>query len=265
MRKKLPIIPLTISVVVGFGAFISVFGYLNKLKQTDRIALEKKLVEEKLPTYTIVYAKEEIEEFKKIEKKDLEILKLTGEKKPANAFLSLSDVVGKYAQLKIPKGNILQAGNISDKEKAKNITDIIPIGKRAVAIQISDTVLDFINPGDRVDLIADFVSTKKNKQSYSKMILQKVLVLAKGSVIAQDGETGSTISLAGKGNENMLTFALSYKEAESISAILKEQQKLRVVFRSVKDNRRFKTTGTSAKYLLEGTEDLLKHKKKIIF
>ena len=264
MRKKLPIVPLAISIAVGLAAFISVLGYLNNIKQKDRIALEKKLTEAKLPTYTMIYAKEDIPEFKKIEQKDIEVLKLTGEKKPDNVYLSISDVVGKYAQVKIPKGDILQGQSISEKEKAKNITDIIPIGKRAVTVQINDTVLDFINPGDRVDLIADFISTEKNKSSYSKIILQKVLVLAKGSLIIQDEEGGGTVSISGKGNENMLTFALGYKEAESLSAILKEQ-KLRVAFRSSKDNNLYKTVGTSAEYLLEGAEDLTNRKRKIIF
>lgn len=244
MKKNIPIIPLIVSVALGVGTLFVSYSYLNQVKNKQKIELEKKLKIEMLPKYKIVVSKRDIKAYSELKVEDFEVITLEGKNQPKNVLVDPKALEGKYAALDILNGDIIQRSSVAEAGKPQTIQDIVPVGKRAVSVKISDTVLDFVKPGDKVDLLADFADN--NGQPYSKLILQNVMVLAKGNQIGPEHGI-----LPGQGtpkDANMLTFALDVKQAEALSSLA--TRKIRVVWRSNQDSKIAETAGTSAEYLL---------------
>lgn len=241
MKKNLPIIPLILSVTLGLASFVLILNYLNQIRRKDKAVLEKQMKIKTIPTHKIIVSKQLIEANQEIEANMLEFFTISGDNVPKNVFEEIKDIEGKFAIHSIPAGNIVQKSSVNVTGRPKVIQDIIPNGMRAVSLQISGTVMDFIKPGDKVDVLAEYA--QPDGTNFSKVILQDILVLAKGNQIGEEK------GLGGLTNSNMLTFALSVKQAEAISA-LGNSRKLRAILRGNKDQSRVSSTGTSVNYLL---------------
>lgn len=258
MNKNLPIIPLILSVLLGFASFALILNYLNGIKQKDRAVLMKEMEVQKIPKFKIVVASKNIGEFEKLGKANLKTIELAGKEAPKNTFKTVAELEGKFASFDIAAENIIQKSIVGDKPKPKTIHDVIPEGMRAISLQVADTVMDFVSPGTRVDILGDFTSTDGTK--YSKIILQNVLVLAKGNQIEAKKETSEPGSNARSGTgSTLITFALTIKQAEALSILdSQSKQKLRVALRSKRDSQRVYTEGTSADYLIGEREEIKK-------
>lgn len=258
MKKSIPIIPLIISLALGAATFIFVLGYLNDMNAKQKLALEKKLEITKMPEYKIIIAKAPIGEYGKFSDANIEVITLKGEVPPKNVFNDPKELVEKFALKDIVVGNVIQKSDVIGTARPKSIQDVVPSGMRAVSIKIKDTVLDFVKPGDKVDLLADF--TDSSGEKYTKIVLQNVLVLAKGNRIDNVPTSGDKPNQ--NTNSDLLTFALTIKQAEAITA-LTARTALKVAWRANKDNKIILTEGTTAKYLIgekDSPEELFKSK-----
>lgn len=243
MKKNIPIIPLVLSLLLGLVAFFAILKYLNQIKLQNKRAVEKELRIKSLPAFNLVLAKRAISVAEPLTKDKLMTISLKSEpeNKPKNVFYSVDALRGQYAASDIPAGNIIQQSQVTaEANELRTIQDLIPVGMRAISLEVTNTVLDFINPGDKVDLLAEL--TRGGSEKYSKIILQNVLVLAKGN-LTQAGKR----AISQPSKNNLLTFALTVKQSEALSAV-GANQKIRVILRSSKDSKFVETTGESMDY-----------------
>ncbi len=93
---------------------------------------------------------------------DVEIAYVAPEVKSARVLTESAQAIGKVAVVDIPKGDQILAGSVSTAASSAPAADTIardvPVGMRAVAIAMEETVGvgGFVQPGDRVDVIVSY-------------------------------------------------------------------------------------------------------------
>lgn len=125
------------------------------------------------------------------------------------------------------------------------LSAIIAEGKRAITVRVNEIigVAGFALPGNFVDVI---VSTKdeskgKNDQSISKIVLEKILVLAVGEVASRDETKPKAV--------NAVTLEVTPEEAEAID-LARSVGQLSLVLRNQVDTVSVKTGGVTKDVLL---------------
>ncbi|MGE5373233.1 MAG: Flp pilus assembly protein CpaB [Solirubrobacterales bacterium] len=94
------------------------------------------------------------------------------------------DIIGKIALVAIPQGEIIQANTVvKPGDPSQGFSYVIPEGKRAMTIEISDTngVNGMLRGGNRVDLITT-VSGQGEGGTVALVVLQDIEVLAVGAL-----------------------------------------------------------------------------------
>lgn len=213
-NKKLFIIAL----IFGVAATLSVYYYLSKVEES---------MKQTEPVKQVVTAKITINQGTIINKDMIELKELKDGSIPPSSFYSLDDVVGRIAKEKIYKGETVIHDRIADDiYKQKHLAYSIPKGYRAITLQYNPVmgVSGFIQPGDYVDIIGTYVQENSpNDSNISKIILQKVLVLAIGPnpdiKVERDLKDINTITLAVKpGEAEKITYT---EELASIKLLLR--------------------------------------------
>ena len=101
---------------------------------------------------------------------------------------TLAQVKDRVTLAPVEKGEVLSLAATADKSAVYGLAAIIPPGKRAMSITVdaTDVVPGLLQPGQRVDVVASFVS---GSDSVAKTILQNVPLLAvNGSATASPAE-----------------------------------------------------------------------------
>lgn len=101
---------------------------------------------------------------------------------PVGAKSEKSALMDRLTSASIAVGEIILDGHLASPEAKGGLSDSIATGKRAVALAVSEVgdVAGFALPGNYVDILLS--GKDVNGQSFSKIILEKVLILA----VAQD-------------------------------------------------------------------------------
>lgn len=167
------------------------------------------------------------------------------------AATSLDRVAGMITIASISKGEqvILSKLKAPEKEmtseREENLAQVTPPGKRAISI-VADNIASLsgmIKPGDYVDVLAAVQAPVKgaNGQITNKAsvvpLFQNILVLAVGTNMA--GATAASSRYAeqnNSGDNSLITLALDPEEANLI-AFVQEQGKIRLIMRSLNDNK----------------------------
>ena len=101
-------------------------------------------------------------------------------KVPANAIVYDQAFVGRISMSDLAPDQFVLDTQIAQRTKALGLAYGIARGQRGESIQLDivGAVTDFVQPGDRVDVLMDYV---KNEKIIVKTVLQDVLVLAQGT------------------------------------------------------------------------------------
>ena len=155
----------------------------------------------------------------------------------SGAITSQSEIVGKVSNTEIFSGEqIIVSKLISTGESgSKTLAYAIKPGMRAISIAVDETsgLAYMIAPGDRVDIIGQFLVSAPNetadssvKVSHAVMILENINILAVDNVLSKDGKIGGDSPAY-----TTLTLEVTPKQAMELSEAQFEGQ-LRAILRS---------------------------------
>lgn len=125
---------------------------------------------------------------------DVEVAYVTSQVKQARVLTESVQAIGKMAMVDIPKGDQILAGSVSTTIASAPTSDTfagdVPVGMRAVAIALEETVGvgGFVQPGDRVDVIASYELKPISPASSTLGQLGDLAGLE--DLISQDGAAG---------------------------------------------------------------------------
>jgi pilus assembly protein CpaB len=147
-------------------------------------------------TLPVVFAAANIEPTLEIQETMLELRNVPKDLVPETGFREKGEVAGRVASWPIPKGSAIGAMQLAAKGTPPGMAVRIADGYRAVAVKIDESagVAGWIKPGSRVDVVALLSSPNRGNESFSKVILQNVEVLAVGQDIGKAGETAAELT-----------------------------------------------------------------------
>ncbi|WP_373532086.1 Flp pilus assembly protein CpaB [Vampirovibrio sp.] len=101
-------------------------------------------------------------------------------------------VSGRVAKQTLFPGEPIFIQKVSGSNSAGGLTALIPVGKRAVTIAVSEIkgVAGFVKPGDHVDILSTFEIERNDEKSLKKTttVLQNILVLASAQTMVKDDD-----------------------------------------------------------------------------
>ncbi len=224
-------IMIVIALILGLIAATGIWQYLNKTQQK---------VKELTVTRSVVIAAKQIPAGKKIEETDLAIKELPAQAVPKDYPSSIDSLKGRLVMSTIQADEVITENRLVGEGAAGGLPVVIPPGQRAITIRVNEVVGvgGFINPGDRVDILS--VLKRSEDQTFSKTILQNVLVIAVGDKIFDPGVFSDPQPKV----VSQVTFALSPKNVEKL-ALASETGQIHLVLRPHDEKELALTTGAN--------------------
>ncbi len=192
-----------IAIVFGLLTAILAYKYLHNLKASYS---PSELVK-------VVAASSYIKKDSVIDSKQIKIIELPATYAHPLALHKEETVIGKIALADISAGeHILSSKLLTTNDMKKRLSYAVPKGKRAVSVAINDVsgVAGYIEPGDRVDVVATVdipVEGQSQSRTYTMLNLQNIQVLAIGEnlklVDDKKNSTNKTITLAVGADESL--------------------------------------------------------------
>ncbi len=146
-----------------------------------------------------------------------------------------SKVVGLKLGTPIQPGQTIMWTDLTtSSEERRDLSSLITPGRRGVAIRTSrdDHGILLVKPGDYVDILV--VTQKQNQKCKAAIILQRVLVLAKG--VETNPEAQQDMQRTAQERDSLLTLSLSPSETQLLQ-VAAEQGRLTVAIRNPEDPR----------------------------
>lgn len=168
----------------------------------------------------------------------------------ASAVTDVDQAVGSIARAEIVAGEqVLKEKLLPQKSSIGGLSNLIPLGMRAVSIPVSDVtgVSGLIMPGDRVDLIGTVdvevqvpanaatgqAQASEQKATVTHVLMQNVEVLAVGKNL-QPATTTEKGEKKAEGSSATITLAVPPEKMQAVAMIL-EKGKVSVALRSPAD------------------------------
>jgi pilus assembly protein CpaB len=166
---------------------------------------------------------------------------------PKKAIRSFDDLKNKLLNKPLGAEQFVTGDDLTDKEQG-GLPSVMPKGWRAVAIKVDagSSVGGFVLPHTRVDVVS--VVRQNENNTYSKIILQNVLVLAVDTLAGRP-EDGKQALVS-----NTVTLQVTPQQAETL-AMARELGTLNLILRAYGDEDKVATTGVTPKGANKGGMD----------
>lgn len=160
---------------------------------------------------------------------------------PAGAFTDLKKLEGRVTRAPIFKGEPILEPKLAQEGTKGGLTSIIQNGKRAISVKVNEVVgvAGFALPGSFVDVMVN--TTDSKNKSVSKIVLQRILVLAVAQEANRDETKPKVVSA--------VTLEVTPEEAEKID-LARSIGALSLVLRNAVDNNDTQTAGIDREDLL---------------
>jgi pilus assembly protein CpaB len=168
LPKNKYIIAMTISALIGIAVVILSAVWLNKI--------------ETITMSEVVVAADKLEPGVKLTTQKLMLKSWPKDSIPIGAVMRSDQLVNRTPKMEIAKGEVVLERMLAPLSNSGSMAVQIAPGKRAFTMSVNEAagVAGFAMPGNFVDVILN--SKDQNSQELSKIILQKILILA----VAQD-------------------------------------------------------------------------------
>ena len=172
---------------------------------------------------------------------------------PPGALNDTKKAVGRVLRTSIVRGDPISDAKLAPEGTVGGLSALISEGKRAITVRVNDVigVAGFALPGNYVDII---VSTQKDaapadhggkEQSISKIVLERILVLAVAQEVSRD-ETKPRVV-------NAVTLEVTPEQAENLD-LARSVGTLSLALRNQVDPQDAKTDGATKRTLLNETD-----------
>jgi pilus assembly protein CpaB len=190
MGKRSGVFMLLVAILLGVGTSYLVWRYVQNVQSAAQ-APEPVMVE-------VVVAKEDISARTVLRPEMLTLQRVPEEARHPQAYSNVDDVVGRVTFVPITANEQILSSKLVADRAASGLSFIIPPGKRAVSIGVSEVIGagGLILPGDHVDIIGIFDAGTMGKDM-AVMVLQNIEVLAVAQQLQGDaGERKSAVDQA---------------------------------------------------------------------
>jgi pilus assembly protein CpaB len=170
---------------------------------------------------------------------------------PSGAFRNIEDVTGRVARIDFLRDEVILEPKLAAKGTKGGLSAVIGEGKRAITVRVNDVVgvAGFALPGNYVDVIVNTMSdktstdktTQKDPLSVSKIVLEKILVLAVAQEAGRDDSKPKVV--------NAVTLEVTPEDAERID-LARSVGSLSLVLRNQIESAVTKTSGATKDSLL---------------
>ena len=221
-----------LAIVSALGTAMLLYLFLSSLSQPASIE-----------TTIVIVAVTDIPENTPITDAMIKTSELPTEAVVAGAITDKSEIIGKVSNTVIFSGEqLLSAKLISTGESdGETLAYAIEPGMRAISIDVDESsgLAYMIVPGNKVDIIAEFVTTIlstadgsiSDKKTYTTMILENITVLAVNNVFSKEGIADTDTPVY-----TTITLQVSPEQAMELSTAQFDAQ-LRVILRSPVDDK----------------------------
>lgn len=238
---------LLLALVAGLAAIFLIQGYLKRMELLNSERLNA--------TVKIVVAKANIPIATELAELHVETVDWPARHVLDGSYSSVEEVLGKTVRQNLVKGEPILNERLADEDVGRGLAAILADGIRAMAVKVDQVigVAGFVQPGDYVDVIVVMrpdVDTREQlklkAEVVSKVILQKVPVLAIGQHVVNQGNKPKTVQV--------VTLALTPNEAERL-ALASRHGVIQLTMRSRVDVDPIPTAGVTPVALLQPDEN----------
>jgi pilus assembly protein CpaB len=167
---------------------------------------------------------------------------------PPGAFSDAKSLDGRVVRTSLARGEPVLESKLAPIGTKGGLSAVIDKGDRAITVRVNDVVgvAGFALPGNFVDVI---VNTQQpggntNQQSISKIVLEKILVLAIAQQVSRDDTQPKVV--------NAVTLQVTPDQAEKLD-LARSVGTLSLVLRNQVDDGKLKTTGATKLTLLDAS------------
>jgi pilus assembly protein CpaB len=164
---------------------------------------------------------------------------------PAGAFTDLTVLKERVTKIPVLRDEVILETKLAPVGTRGGLSAVIAEGKRAITVRVNDVVgvAGFALPGNYVDVIVSTKDDRKEKddQNISKIVLEKILVLAVGEEAGRDDTKPKAVKA--------VTLEVTPGQAEAID-LARSVGQLSLVLRNQVDANSVKTAGITKDVLL---------------
>lgn len=226
------LIQISLSLLLAVAAGVLIFKWTSSVKQKGPVA-------QVANTVPVVVAKVDMKRGVKLTEEMVVVRKFTADSRPSGAFAEAEKLVGRVLNQAVGANEAVTAMKLADESViGGGVSALIAPGKRAMAVKGNKVMglAGFVRPGDRVDVIVS-LSVGLNDKPVTKLVLERVKVIATGSQLSPPDEDGKTASV------DVYTLELTPAESERM-ALAATQGTLHFALRNEQDEEKTLTTGS---------------------
>ena len=250
--------PGLIAIVLGVITALLVALYLNSLETSYRSGSQR---------VPVLVAKQYIDQGAMLDESLVEIRQVPKDYVQPRAINSLKDLCDSDGRrtfmvtTPIEKDEQIIVTKLAMLGLDTGVSAIIPTAKRAMTLTFDgDAVNGKIKPGNRVDIIGvfNYEDTANHPQEAAVTVLQNLFVLSVGNSMLgmqnrlnrKKGSAGEMAEAASAGGNVPVTFALTPKEAETLT-LCSEKGSLKLSLRPIGDDKYTETAGTRLREIVK--------------
>lgn len=245
-KSKRALIQITLSLLLAVVAGVLIFNWTSGVKKGPATPVAS--------TVPVVVAKADMSRGARLTAETLEVREYTADSRPSGAFSEISELDGRVLSQAVGVNEAVTALKLADESVlGGGVSALIEPGKRAMAVKGNAVMglAGFVRPGDKVDVIVSLV-VGQNDDPRTKVVLERVKVLATGTELTPPGEDGKTASV------DVYTLELTPGESERL-ALAATRGTLHFALRNEQDDEETLTTGSDVPRTLAA----LRPKKKV--
>lgn len=233
------LIQIALALVLAMVSGVLIFMW------TSRVAQQNTAPAAVADTVPVVVAKVDIRTGTKLDPDMLDTREFTPASRPSGAFSSIEEIEGRVLSVNVGGNEAITASKLADPSViGGGVSALIAPGKRAMSVKGNEVMglSGFVRPGDRVDVIASMTVGSRDT-AVTKLVLERVKVLATGTELTPPDEDGKTASV------DVYTLELTPKESERL-ALAATRGTLNFALRNEQDEEKVLTTGSTVRKAL---------------
>ena len=225
--------------LIQIGISLLLAGVAGVLMFMWSSGASKRVEPQKANTVPVVVAKVDMKRGVKLTEEMVELRNYTKDSRPSGAFSDPAKLVDRVLNVPVGRNEAVTATKLADESVfGGGVSSLIEPGKRAMAVK-GNAVMGlsgFVRPGDRVDVIVS-LTVGKDDDPVTKLVLERVKVIATGTQLSPPNEEGKTASV------DVYTLELTPPQSERL-ALAATRGTLHFALRNELDKESILTTGS---------------------
>lgn len=245
------LIQIGVALMLAIGAGVLIFMWTSNLTKQPKQASVAEV------TVDVVVATDNLKRGSKLTEDMLAVRKYTPDSKPGGSFATVEEIEGRVLSTDVGLNEAVTLSKLADPSiMGGGVSALIEPGKRAMAVKgnVVMGLAGFVRPGDRVDVIVT-LPEGYDKKPITKLVLEKVKILATGTELNPPDKDGKTASV------DVYTLELTPEESERL-ALAATQGTLNFALRNEQDEANVLTYGVNAKKALAALRPKPKPRKR---